>query len=226
MNAPSNQWKPRLLIGGMAILALCINHHFLGKVKATRIQERQEQQSQMQAAADQKAAQAVAAEHARYVARYVSTSSSPKNGHTVAVVAATEDGKLNSAITAALAGKFQKDARILSAFFTPDFISDGLFNDAFAGNAGQFQTLDLTNAVDVVVLARQDVQYSQSAALDNVITATMRLDVVAVPVAGKSDRTSWSFTAFGPGFSKEVARGAAEDRIIKQIAADTKMSLK
>jgi hypothetical protein len=48
---------------------------------------------------------------------------------------------------------------------------------------------------------------------------------VAMPVSGQSESKTWTFTSNGPGFTKDIARGAAEERLIKQIAANTKMSL-
>jgi hypothetical protein len=75
------------------------------------------------------------------------------------------------------------------------------------------------------VLAHLDVQYTKNAALENVITATMQLSVAVMPVSGQGTGNTWTFTAAGPGFTKEVARQAAEERLIKQIATDIKMSL-
>lgn len=173
------------------------------------------------------AQQAAAAEHTRYIARYLNSSfARPAGNRGVAIVVAAENGKLNSNVASALARRFQgASVQIFSSFFTPEFVSDGLFNDALAGSRELFRKLDLANSVNALVLAREDVQYSQNAALDNVTTATMRLDVTVVPVSGQSDPLTWTFTAYGPGFSQEVARKAAEERLIKQIAADTKMSL-
>ncbi len=59
----------------------------------------------------------------------------------------------------------------------------------------------------------------------NGITATLRLDVTVMPVSGQGDGKTWTFTAYGPGFTKEVANATAEERLIKQIDADTKMVL-
>ena len=168
-----------------------------------------------------------AAEHARYLARYLNTGFAQKQGtETVAVAVASEDGKLNRAVTTALVSRFQREpVRILSPFFKPEFVSDGLFNGAFSGSNELFNKLELAKSLDALLLARQDVQYSKNAALENVISATMQLKVVVVPVSGQPDGKTWTFTAYGPGFTKEVARQAAEERLIKQIATDTNMSL-
>jgi len=177
--------------------------------------------------ATEQAAQNVAAEHAQYVARYLSGGFNKKAGSkSVVIVVATEDGKLNPAVTTVLARRFQDaSVQISPSFFTAKFLSDGLFNDALAGSSELFRKLDLANSVDVLVLAQEDVVYSQNAALDNVTTATMQLKITVVPVSDKATGEAWTFTAYGAGFAKEVARKAAEERLIKQIATDTKMSL-
>ncbi len=180
----------------------------------------------MQAAA-QKAAQDAAAQKAQYLARYVNASFSRKPaGKTIAIAVADENGTLSRAVTAALEKRFQNEpALILSPFFKPEFVSDGLFKDAFTGSGDVFNKLELANSLNGVVLAQQNVQYAQNAALENVITATMQLKVAVMPVSGQSNGKTWTFTAYGPGFTKEVARQAAEERLIKQITTDTNMSL-
>jgi len=187
----------------------------------------EERQAALLAEQAAQAAKAEAAEHAKYLARYLNGNFDRQAGNrAVAIVVANGNGKLNSAIATALARRFQgASIQISSSFFTPEFVSDGLFNNALAGSRELFRKLELVNSVDALVLAKEDVQYSQNAALENVTTATIQLDVTVVPVVGQGDSVTWTFTANGPGFSKEVACRAAEERLIKQIAADTKMSL-
>ena len=180
------------------------------------------------AAAEQaKAVQAAATGHAEYLARYLNSGFNRKPGsETVAIAVASENGTLNRAVTAALISRFQSGpVQILSPFFKPEFVSDGLFNDAFTGSGEILNKLELSKSLDGLLLARQDVQYSTNPSLQNVVTATMQLKVTVVPVSGRGDGKTWTFTASGPGFTKEVARQAAEERLIKQIADDTKMSL-
>ena len=187
----------------------------------------QQQSAMANQAAAQKALQDAAAPKAQYLARYVNPGLSRRPGmKTVTVAVATEDGSLNRAVTTALESRFQRESVwILSPFFKPEFITDGLFKDAFAGAREVVNKLELANSLDGIVLAQQTVQYTQNSALENVISATMQLKVAVVPVSGQSDGKTWTFTANGPGFTKEVARQAAEERLIKQIATDTNMSL-
>lgn len=227
MSTDTKTVKRRFIIGGMAVIALCSNFYFLDKVQAKHVEEIKTQKAQANEAIAQKEAQNAAMEHAQYVGKYVGSGFPVKTGNrNVAFAVASEDGKLNRTVTTALASHFQNgNAHVLQPFFKSEFVTDGLFNDALSGSGELFRKLDLAKSVDALVLARQDVTYGQSAAMENLVSATMRLDVVVVPVSGQGDSKTWSFTAVGPGFTKEVARGAAEERLIKQIAADTKMSL-
>ena len=188
--------------------------------------EKQQRAAENEAAARQ-AAQDAAASRAQYLARYVNGGFSRIPGsETIAVAVASEGGTLNHAVTVALVSRLQRErTRILNPFFKPEFVSDGLFSEAFSGSGSIFNKLELANSLDGIVLAQQDVQYSSNPSLENVITATMQLKVAVMPVSSPNDVRTWIFTAYGPGFTKEVARKAAEERIIKQIVADTNMSL-
>jgi hypothetical protein len=174
-----------------------------------------------------KAVQEAATKRAQFLARYLNSGLPQKPGsETVAIAVVSEDGKLNRAVTDAIAGRFKKEpVEIISSLFKPEFVSDGLFNDAFTGSGEILNKLELAKSLDALLLARQDVQYSTNPSLQNVVTATMQLKVTVVPVSGRGAGKTWTFTAYGPGFTKEVARQAAEERLIKQIADDTKMSL-
>lgn len=211
----------------MATIAIFIHSAQSYREQQKAVTVAQQQHVMENEAAARKAAQDAAAAHAQYLARYVNTSFSRKSGsETVAVTVASENGTLNSTVTAALVSRFQRESvRILSPFFKPEFVSDGLFNDAFTGSGEVFNKLELANSLDGVVLAQQNIQYAQNSALENVISATMQLKVAVVPISGQGGGKTWTFTAYGPGFTKEVARQAAEERLIKQIAADTNMSL-
>jgi hypothetical protein len=197
-----------------------------------QLQKQREVEAQQAAeeaeAARQKAAEEAAAEHAQYLARYLNSGFVKQSGvETIAVVAASENGKFNSAVSDALASRFKSKAvETLPSFFKLEFISDGLFNDAFNGIAALSQKLELGKFLDGLLLAREEVTYSpNSSSLDNVITATMQVEIELVPVSSSLQDERWTFTATGAGFKNEEARALAEERIIKQISTDTKMSL-
>ncbi len=179
------------------------------------------------AAATRRAAAEAAAQHAAFLARYLNPAPTRTSGlKTVAMAVATEAGKPNRALATALADKLKSSSsQIFSAFFTPAFLSDQMFSAAFADATQVFTKLELRNSVDTLVVARQQIQYSANPALENVITANMTLEVAVFPADAASESHSWTFTANGAGFRQTDARAMAEERLLRQIAADTRMSL-
>ena len=172
------------------------------------------------------AEQEAAAEHTRYLARYLNSGSSRKPGmKMVAIAVVSENGAFNFAMNAAIANHLKTDsASMLTSFFRPAFVTDGLFANALAGSNGIFDKLDLSRSLDMLLLGREEVQYSTDPSLENVMTANVQLQVTAFSIADGQSQ-SWTFVANGSGFKQSEARLMAEERLIKQIAKDTKMSL-
>ena len=52
----------------------------------------------------------------------------------------------------------------------------------------------------------------------------MNLEVLIKSFAGSDPGQTWTFNASGAGFKQGVARLNAEERLLKQISTDTKMS--
>jgi len=199
---------------------------------ATRIAQEQEQaslqaQQQQREAATRKDAQDAAAAHVRFMAMYVDTGFTRMSGtKTIAVVVASEDGTRNSVVSDALINRFKKEpVQLVSSFFKPAFVSDGLFNDAFVNSNDLFNRLELQKSLDGLLLAQEKVQYSSNPSLQNVITASMELDVKTLLIGSQAEKQTWTFTAAGAGFTQADARAQAEERLIKQITNDTKMTL-
>ena len=179
-------------------------------------------------AVTQKTPEQLAAEQAQFVARYVNPGVGKISGmETLAVVAVSENGRPNSPLATALASRIKSDTiKVLSSSLTPEFISDGLFNATFLDSAQVARKLELKKVLDTLLLSRQTVVFSTNASLENVITANMRLEGLTVPVGALGDEQAWSFTANGAGFTPSDARRLAEERLLKQIAADTNILLK
>lgn len=178
-------------------------------------------------AAEQEAIHKAAEEHAQFLARYVNVNFAKKPGIQTVALSVSAGGKANRAIQEALARRFQDaDVQLLASFFNPPFLSDGLFENAFNGLNDVPTKLELAKSLDKMLLARETVEYSTNGSeLQNVITATARLDVSVVPVAGTSTSQTWTFTAAGAGFSQAAAQAMAEERLIKQITDDKRMTL-
>jgi hypothetical protein len=173
----------------------------------------------------EKSPQELTAERARFIARYV-TSSAPRNAgvKSVGIAVASEHRKLNGPLATFLAVRFTSpNVKALSTAFTPEFVSDGLLADAFSDSRSVIGKLDLANALDVLLLVRQSVEYSTNASLENVITANMSTEIIAVPTTTRGQDRTWTFRAAGAGFKTGDARALAEERIMKQITNDTSL---
>ena len=167
-------------------------------------------------------------EHAEYVARYIDEGYvRTTNFITIALVAVSEDGKPDSAVSHSLADHFSGgQIKILPSFFRPEFVSQGLFNDSINGMSDLSQKLELGKYIDDVVLAREEVDYTtNSSALDSMITANMRLEVVMLSVSTGAQNQRWVFNATGVGVRQEDASQLAEERILQKIGSDTQISL-
>lgn len=175
----------------------------------------------------QKAVQDAAADHERFLTKYVNTNITKRAGsQMVAVAVASETRSMNHAIGAALVNHFKAQrVQLTDSFFKPELVTEGLFDAAFNGDSGLFNKLELAKSLDALLLARQEVQYETNADLNNVVTAAMHVEIATLPVAGQIESHSWTFSANGAGIRRADARMQAEERIIKQIEADTKMSL-
>lgn len=178
-------------------------------------------------AQQKKLAQDAAAEHERFLTRYVNTNFTKAAGkQTVAVAVASDTDTMNHAIGAALVTHLQADPlQLTDSFFKPELVTDGLFAQAFNGATELFNKLELTKFVGALVLAKQDVEYETKPGLNNVVTAVMKLEIITLPVTGQSASQSWTLHANGAGIRRADARAQAEERILKQIATDSKLTL-
>ena len=219
MRTESEKTQLRVFIIGLAVVAFVINLFFVGREHSAQI-------SRKVAQAAQKEAESAAAEKAGFLGRFINVGINRKSGRKAAAIAvASEDGKPNLAVSAALASHLQTErVEMLSSFLKPEFIYAGLLDDAFRDSSALAAKLELSKFVDALLLARQSVQYSTDPSLENVITATMKLEVLIKSPDGNDPGRIWTFRANGAGFKQSDARSLAEERIIRQISTDTKMS--
>lgn len=216
-----------LLVGIMAavVLAIWVPRY----VRQQRLANAAARQHQAQnAAAARVAAQKVAAERAADRSRYLQPGFARKTGFkNVAIAAASADGQADRRVADALAGRLKDENLVLfTSFFKPAFYADGLFNDAFAGSLECVDQLALTNTLDALLLAQEQLRFSTNGTrMDHVITAHLRLDVAFYPLDMMRRELSWTFAADGAGVNPNAARKTAEGRLCQQITDDTNISL-
>lgn len=185
------------------------------------------QQAREDAAAGQKAAPAAAAGRAAAVARYLNVNFARHRSMEVfGVAVAGEDGTLDRVVTDALVGRFEgEDVELIGSLFKPAFFSDGLFRATFAGSPDAVTELALTNYVDALLLGREEAGYSTNTFPRNVVSVSLRLNLIAAPLLGGNGEETWNFSAIGSGSNAPAARAMAEQRLVGQINNDTNMSL-
>ena len=169
-----------------------------------------------------------AAEHAEYVARYLNRGLTRKLGFKmVAIANEFENDEGDRTIADALANHLKGPGIVFyTSFFKSAFYADDIFSDLFTGSREPVEKLDLTNTLDALLLAQEQVQYSTNGPdLDNVITANMKLEVAFLPFDMMRRQHTWTFLANGAGFNLGEARLNAQERLLKQIANDTNMTL-
>jgi hypothetical protein len=248
MKAELEKQKAKWLIGSLVVIALFINSCFLGRkenlqpatvpsqsyysppqsqpVVEAKVPARNEAEDR--AAAARRAAEVAAKERQDFLARYLTAGTyTRKDGvKTVAVVAVSETGRFNRALSTSISTRLKTNSvEILSSLFQPEFVSDGLFNRVCDGGNEIVRQLELRRFLDFLVCARQQVRYTSNPSLENVITANMQLDVLILPVAALAEPGTLTLTANGVGFKQNEARLMAEERLIKQLTKDGKMSL-
>lgn len=196
------------------------------KAEAKRVRDEAETKAKADEAR-KKAAEEAASVQARFLARYLNLGFTRQPGvATIGVAIESEVGTMNPTIANALAQRLKTaEVQLLNSFFKPEFVADRFVGNILSGDTGIFGRLELTNSLNGVLVGRQTVTYSTNAALENTITANLRLEVMALPVGFTRESQSWNFAANGIGFRPHEARQLAEDRIIEQIAKSTNLVL-
>ncbi len=169
----------------------------------------------------------IAAEKAAFRARYLVPQIQKSTNRTaVALLAVTEDEAQAFAVADVLREKFKdSSASLIPNLFKPAFISDGYFARALSDPNPVIEELEIAKSVDALLFGRQSVQYTAHPNLENVLTAQMQLEVSLLPTDWSRPARKWTFSASGAGFNRTDARNMAEERALKQLSADNKMTL-
>lgn len=217
-----------LFIAVMTAVAFVVYLPRLTRERRQAQAELRQQRAAANEAATQAAAANAAAQRAQYLALYLNHGFRRQPGlKTVAIAAEFQSGESDRPIADALASRFENpNLALITTFFKPAFYADGTFGKIFAGSTGPIYKLGLTNQLNGLLLAQEQVRYSTNGTeVDNVVTANTRLDVAFLPFDVMRREQSWTLLANGAGFSQVQARSNAEKRLLAQIAGDNRMSL-
>jgi hypothetical protein len=181
-----------------------------------------ERQAAAAAQADREKLLREAKEQQEFILRYIvpgQLKNSPQENDVVVLVS-SETLQPNSVMAQALVTVLRsRSAKASASLFTPAFISDGLFEKAFAGSQGLLDRLALTNVADIVLLARESVEYEKKQSLQGMVTARLKLELSALSAATLLQSQAQTLNSTGAGFREAEARALAEERLLKQIGS-------
>lgn len=219
---PVEQWKSRTFVVSLAVIAI-ITNGLVAPRSFDRAFQDSRQEKPLPPPAPTTTPDGKPTDHGPLIARNLNSRPTRTAGtKMVAIVAVTETDKLNSSLASALAEQVKSsNTKALTSLFTPEFVTEGLFKATFDDSPKAIDDLGLRDGLDMILLAQQSLEYTTNPSLENVLTASMTLEVKLVSVTQRGQSESWTFTSSGAGFKQPDARKAAEDRIIKQISTDT-----
>lgn len=126
----------------------------------------------------------------------------------------TIDWTLSNQIKSILQGKGSKVST--PSLFTSSFVSKGQFEQIYQGNSAEAQRLRLSQHFKEGILGKKTVSFVENPDLENVITATVKLELHVISSASGTVQNSFSFAEKGPGFSRDDAEKNAIERILQR----------
>ena len=181
-----------------------------------RIEENNRLAKIQEAKRQKQASENLATELKAYKDRYLDDQTAH---YVIAVLIVNEKGQPNKLMNQKLFSLLNTNGVLVTiSLFKPQFISDGLFAGAFDGSKVALAKLDLANLADKLLLGRQTVEYSTNAALENLVTARMKLELQTVPLNKGGQGQSQVMESIGAELNRPAdAYAQAEERMIKQI---------
>jgi hypothetical protein len=239
-----DRWKSVLFVGSLAAIAVFIGaRHQSGSLLSApqeytppqsvnvQVEKPNTQEGNSKAVEDKLAlaklaAEEKAAEHSKFLARNINPGVARGATPTVAVIAATTDGKLAPQLTTSVIRRLATNGvEFVSSYFTPEFVSDGNFKRLADGASELISNLELAKTLDGLVLASESIDYSTDPSLADLMTAALHLEVSLTLLSNHNERQTFVWNSAGSGFRQTDARQMAEERIMKQIARDTNFFL-
>lgn len=112
----------------------------------------------------------------------------------------------------------KKGVRLTSVSFPTDsFVAGGEFENIFRGGENSLSNLKLSQHFKYLIAGKRRVTFQVNTELENVITASMTVELHVVSSQTGTVKASFLFRQNGPGFSDDDASETAESRIIEDI---------
>lgn len=162
----------------------------------------------------------VAQKHEDFLNRYLINRSfiNRPESQEVAVLVVDESNKVSHEITQKIASILKTmRLNVIASLFTGQFVSDGLSQKIFEGNAGEVKNLGLLKHIDHIVLCKKTVKFTENPEMQNMITAHTVIEIHIISAKTGVIEDSFTVSEVGAGFSKAAAEDTARERIFKKL---------
>ena len=129
-----------------------------------------------------------------------------------------DGGKANRTLSSQIADLLRGQGKRVGSppLFSGAFVSNGDFNRLFEGSPDDAARLEAQASFRYAILGRRSVSFTQQGGeLENVLTATVTLELRVVEGKTGAIVNSATFEQNGAGFSKSKAEQAANDRVLR-----------
>lgn len=164
--------------------------------------------------------QRAARDHENFLNRYLLSRSflNRPESQEVAVLVIDEGNRVSQDIGQKIASLLKTKGFIVTAsLFTGYFVSDGIFEKIFKGEAGEFRKLELSKHSDLLILGKRSVNFTENPDMHNMISARVSVEIHVISGKTGSIEDSFTLSEVGAGFSGVSAEGMAVERIVKNL---------
>ncbi|BBO18845.1 conserved hypothetical protein [Candidatus Brocadia pituitae] len=178
-------------------------------------------EQQRQEDAKRQEEQRLAQEHEAFLNRYLTTRSFTNNPESleVSVLVIDEDNTISQDVTREIALSLKSERlNVTSSLFTSAFVSDGIFEKIFGGDADYVKKLELLKYCDQGIFGKKAVDFTENPELQNMTTAKISIEIHIVSSEAGTIEDNFRLTETGAGFSKATAEEMAMERILQVMS--------
>lgn len=160
-------------------------------------------------------------DHENFLQRYLLSRNflNKPESQEVAVIVIDEGTKVNQDISQKIASLLKaKGVDATPSLFTSSFVSDGIFEKIFKGDAIEVKKLELSKHSDYLMLGKKVVNFTENPQMQNMITAKASIEIHVISSKTATIEDSFTITEAGAGFSRATAEEMVIERILKKFA--------
>lgn len=135
----------------------------------------------------------------------------------IVVYVITDQNMVYSRLNGALLSLLQQQGKRAAQLSTHEIHSRSTFERMFGGDTNEMTQREFLQYGHYALLGKSSIFYVQNSSLENLITATISLDLRVISSHTGMIEHSLRLMQKGPGFSEETARDKAETQLIQEL---------